>query len=440
MKHIIGFVLGAIASWLIGSFAVVEAGCPGFLVERGVTYQGWPVGNTINYETNGFSSQELSQIEDGLDNWSLHNEFNCSLVSFNESPFGPYYTIITSNGVSTVDAGRVAETRVNSANLGHITSATTTFFWGARTPSGNLAWVRNAPPGSQVSNDYYRAILATTLHEAGHSMGLGEATGTNFPADFPPGQTVMNPFVNPNDSAHWGATSVQPCDDSRVQSETDYFNNCQISGGGTGGDPGPFCSNWQEYSDCQYYAGFWDPDRCRCYYYSPILVDVSGNGFDLTSAANGVNFNIMPGGEIEHIAWTTANSDDAWLVLDRNGNGRIDDGRELFGNLTPQPPSSERNGFLALAVYDGNNDGKISSSDAIFASLRLWQDANHNGVSESAELHTLPSLGIVTMDLDYKKSKKTDSYGNKFRYRAKVRDEHGAQVGRWAWDVFLADQ
>jgi hypothetical protein len=67
----------------------------------------------------------------------------------------------------------------------------------------------------------------------------------------------------------------------------------------------------------------------------------------------------------------------------------------------------------------------------------LWQDHNHNGISEAAELISLQAAGLKTIELDYKESRKQDEYGNFFRYRAKVKDQKGTQVSRWAWDVFL---
>ena len=79
----------------------------------------------------------------------------------------------------------------------------------------------------------------------------------------------------------------------------------------------------------------------------------------------------------------------------------------------------------------------IDGRDAVFASLRLWQDANRDGVSQPAELKTLPSLGVTAVELDYKQSKRVDAHGNAFRYRAKVWAARGGRVGRWAWDVFL---
>jgi hypothetical protein len=206
-------------------------------------------------------------------------------------------------------------------------------------------------------------------------------------------------------------------------------------GGGGGCDAAP--TNCPE-------GSFWDFDICRCVNGTPIIIDITGTGFVLTSAANCVKFDISGTGHLIQMGWTAAGVDNAFLALP-GADGLVHNGKQLFGNFTSQPPSATPNGFAALAVYDlpangGNGDGIIDSRDAIFSSLRLWIDSNHDGICQPEELQTLPSLGVDSISLSYYASMRRDQYGNLFRYRAKLNPvdaKDDSDVGRTAYDVFL---
>jgi hypothetical protein len=155
------------------------------------------------------------------------------------------------------------------------------------------------------------------------------------------------------------------------------------------------------------------------------VIDLDRAGFVFTSLADGTYFDIDADGELDHVSWTSPQGRNAFLALDRNGNGQIDDGTELFGNVTPQLPSEDPNGFAALAVFDrpdqgGNGDGMLSTADQIYASLRLWLDSSHDGLAQPDELIPLGLEGVAGLDLSPVISERRDRYGNRLHWAAVV--------------------
>ena len=138
----------------------------------------------------------------------------------------------------------------------------------------------------------------------------------------------------------------------------------------------------------------WQPRR------DPLTLDLDGDGIETVapSPTNPVLFDHDGDGLKIGTGWIKA--DDGFLVLDRDGNGSIDDGTELFGDATQLYVGGKAaDGFAALAQEDTNSDGVVNNSDANFSNLRVWQDLNQDGISQEGELKTLAELDIASINV-----------------------------------------
>jgi hypothetical protein len=166
----------------------------------------------------------------------------------------------------------------------------------------------------------------------------------------------------------------------------------------------------------------------------PLLINVSGP-YKLSGLNDPVAFDINATGKAKTISWTARGSDEAFLALDRNANGRIDDGSELFGNATLLTQGGRaQNGFDALAQYDTNGDGVIDAADAIWSALFLWVDANHNGVSEPSELRPISGSTITAIETGYHWTGRRDQFGNRFGFEGQL---HEGKRSKPFYDVFF---
>jgi hypothetical protein len=141
---------------------------------------------------------------------------------------------------------------------------------------------------------------------------------------------------------------------------------------------------------------------------SPVVLDLDGNGVQTIDAQHGVQFDLNGTGVQSQVGWVSAG--DGLLVMDRNHDGHINDGTELFGTATKLANGHRAgDGYTAMNAEDSNGDGKLSQADATWDQLRVWVDADSDGSTDLGELLTLDQLGIIELDLNAQRGTEMDN-------------------------------
>lgn len=263
------------------------------------------------------------------------------------------------------------------------------------------------PPGES-------GAAQTIMHELGHVLGLGDVSASSCS-----GYIMSTIRYNPS-TGTYAPRSVQQAECARA----DAINDTPMEA-----DPLPPP----------------DPtDPTVCHNCSqpgpePLILDMNGDGIALSGIEDPVMFDVDGDGIIDVTSWTAPGSDDAFLVLDDDGDGFVDGGRELFGSATASH-SFEALSKLDWPEYGGNEDGVIDHHDREWHNLRLWTDRDHDGTSaRTGELQTLASAGIKRLELAYVQINAPDTHGNSVDYRGTfVRRAGGSEVFNDMYGVTFA--
>ena len=152
--------------------------------------------------------------------------------------------------------------------------------------------------------------------------------------------------------------------------------------------------------------------------YSPIVLDLTGQGIQLSGPEDGTQFDLNNDGNKVYTGWVKG-ANNAFLVQDLSGNGRIDNGGELFGSATLLANGKRAaNGFEALKDLDSNRDGLLNNRDSKWKNLSLWFDRNYDAYTQYSELENLNRYQIQSINLNYIELLEMDEFGNQTRERS----------------------
>jgi hypothetical protein len=210
------------------------------------------------------------------------------------------------------------------------------------------------------------------------------------------------------------------------------------SGGGTGGGGpiGPGDDGGGPGTQLECIPGV-DP---HCGITSPIVINLDNGTYELTGAKSPVLFDITGTGTKLPIGWTAPGTNQAFLWMDRDHDGVVSGGAELFGTATVlENGHRAANGFEALREFDTNGDGVIDANDPVWPQLLLWTDRNHDGISQPNEITRIADSPVRSISLAYHWTGRRDAHGNTFRYEGLISLSTGGKGLREepVYDIFF---
>ncbi|MEN3147477.1 DUF5801 repeats-in-toxin domain-containing protein [Neorhizobium sp. IRAMC:178] len=361
------------------------------------TNDAWTAVTTATASTNGYGTYTM----DATGHWSYTVDNTKATVNSlnNGGTLTDKFTVMTADGTpkevlitingATDPALPANATPVNAGNGNNNSSANDAYdlsgFTYIKSSDPDVSNAATSPSisvsatGTNFQTDYYKLVVA-----ANNTAVVFDIDNANFDSVIRLTKSGggFNAILSDDDAAP-GETGGNHSYISTVLSAGTYFLQVGVYDGGLG-----TFYNWTGKSyELQVSVKAAGQD--------PIILDLDHNGFTFTSVEDGVKFDIDADGHKDQVAWTKT---DGILAFDVDGNGKIDNGSEIF---TPNfAGGAHAGGVAALSTLDVNHDGKIDASDTGFDKLLVWQDANGNGVSDEGELKGLNDYGITGISLD----------------------------------------